>query len=276
MTYTPRPATADLLNHALAHIESVPYKVSVRWVFYRLLQDGYYSEKEDYKRCVSLTSKARKRFWNGWHPDLLADESRSPILENYGFCSEEEWIDAIRDGIGCSLDKSLGQETRVIIAYEARAMTGQFREYTDGIDLFPFAGDASIPYKWSLAKTIERSDLPVVLIYFGDYDFKGAQIATAALKDLRKWSDEPFEFIHGGLDSDQVGRYDMPENPEKPGEYQWEALKDNQASEIIEAALDGLWSREKYVAVLERELKAEAELKEYLEGFDNEYQRKDE
>ena len=268
MTYNPRPETADLLNAALAHIESVPYKVSVRWVFYRLLQDSYYSEKEDYKRCVALTSKARKSFWNGWHPNLLADESRSPIIENFGYESEEEWVEAVREGIACSLEKSIGQEQRVIIAYEARAMTGQFREYTDGIDLFPFAGDASIPYKWRLAKEIEYSDLPVVLVYFGDYDKKGLQIATAALKDIRVWSEKEFDFVHGGLSDHHVNRYDIPENPEKPNEYQWEALTDDQASEIIEEALNGLWSREKYVSVLERERQAEKELNEYLRGFE--------
>lgn len=268
MTYAPQPATEDLLNNALAHIESVPYKVSVRWVFYRLLQEGFYSTKEDYKRLVSITSRARKSFWNGWYPDLLADESRAPIIESYGFENEEEWREAIRDGVACSLDKTLGQEHRIIIAYEARAMTGQFKEYTDGIDLYPFAGDASIPYKWSLAKEIEYSNLPVVLIYFGDYDTKGLQIAKSAMRDISAWSDEPFDFKRGGLDADHIDRYGMPENPDKPGEYQWEALQDHQALEIIDEALDGLWSREKYVAVLEREEQAEKRLKEYLEDFE--------
>ena len=268
MTYNPRPETEDLLNHAFEHINSVTYKVSLRWVFYRLLQDGFYSTKEDYKRLVSITSRARKSFWNGWHPNLLADESRHPIYEGWGYEDEEEWTEIIKEqGIGCTLDKTIGQEVRVIIAYEARAMTEQFKQYTDGIDLFPFAGDASIPYKWTLAKEIENSTIPVVLIYFGDYDEKGLQIADSAMRDIRAWSMEPFEFIRGGLSDDHIRYYDIPENPDKPNEYQWEALTDDQASEIIEEALESWWSREQYELVLEREHKAEVELKEYLKGF---------
>ncbi len=115
---------------------------------------------------------------------------------------------------------------------------------------------------------IESSSLPVVLVSFGDYDYKGTQIATAALKDIRAWSSEEFDFIHGGLNTDQVDRYDMPENPEKPGEYQWEALTDDQASEIIEATLDGLWDRAIYESVLLRQSDAEEKLGQYLADFE--------
>lgn len=268
MSYTPKPETERLLNRALEHIESVGYKVSVRWVFYRLLQDGFYSTKEDYKRFIGLSSKARKRFWNGWHPDLLADESRASIPEGEGFDSEKDWVQAVKDRIDCSLDKSLGQDVNVIIAYEARAMTEQFKQYTDGIDLFPFAGDASIPYKWQLAKQIEDSPLPVTLVYFGDYDQKGVQIAAAALKDLRAWAAVPFDFVHGGLTLDHIQHYDIPENPDKPNEYQWEALTDHQASEIIYETLDDWWSRDIYEAVLEREDDVTEKIREYLGGFE--------
>ena len=38
---------------------------------------------------------------------------------------------------------------------------------------------------------------------------------------------------------EQVSKYNLPENFEKPGQYQWEALEDDQAEEIIIQALDG-------------------------------------
>ena len=60
-TYQPRAEQANILDQALAHIRSVPYDVSARWLFYRLLQDGLYRVKEDYHgKFLPLTAKPAK------------------------------------------------------------------------------------------------------------------------------------------------------------------------------------------------------------------------
>ena len=64
----------------MEHLRSVTYQVSVRWVFYRLLQDGFYSKKSDYVNFIQLTSRARHCEWNGWHPEILADETRDMLI----------------------------------------------------------------------------------------------------------------------------------------------------------------------------------------------------
>ena len=124
-----------------------------------------------------------------------------------------------------------------MIMYEAKAMTGQFEEYTKHIPLIPFGGVPSIPFKYDIAKVIEWADKrygkPIVILYFGDCDKKGKQIPKSALKDIRNWCNIDFEFIHCGLTLEQARKFKLPEDPEKPGKFQWEALDDVQAKDII-------------------------------------------
>jgi hypothetical protein len=245
MTYKPSRQNTKILKIAFDHIKSVLYKVSLRWVFYRLLQEGYYTSKNDYNKWKSLASVARKRFHLSWHPNLLADDTRSIISRNFGYHNEQvlraEYFDDLIENNPVGLDHFVEQEEVVIICFEARAMADQFRHYTERIHLIPFGGDPSIPLKWKIAQRIElyyhHYKKNIRVLYFGDYDSKGLQIVDSAMHDIKQWCDYPFDITPCGLTLQQALDYDIPENPEKPGKYQWEALNDLGAGEIIETAL---------------------------------------
>ena len=115
-------------------------------------------------------------------------------------------------------------------------MTQQFRLYTDGLTLCPFGGQPSIPFKYQIAKYIEQQhekyQKDVMVLYFGDLDESGLKIFNTGEEDISKWCDAPIEFIRCGLSDEQVRQYQIPENVDHPG-YQWEALTDEQAREII-------------------------------------------
>jgi len=135
------------------------------------------------------------------------------------------------------------------VLYEAKAMSAQFEHYLpDAAILFPFGGDPSIPAKWKLAQLLatrwKQYHVPVQVVYFGDLDEKGVKIEKTAKADILGWTtklapDGEFQWARGGLDEDHVERYELPHNLEGKG-YQWEALSDVQAREIIEDAIDGL------------------------------------
>ncbi len=232
-SYKPSKKIDGILSAALKHIKSVPYKVSLRWVFYRLLQDSYYSTKDDYSNFKSITSKARKRWYDGWAPDTLSDDTRNISWKGWGYEDEVEWINNLK----CSLDKYETQNYFLLLCFEARAMFDQFSYYTKNIPLAAFGGDASIPYKWEIAKEIEEAyekyQKPIVILYFGDCDSKGEQIKDSAFKDIKEWCNAPFELIYCGLTKKQAKSLNLTENLEKKGEYQWEALTDKQAKKII-------------------------------------------
>ncbi|GAI00292.1 unnamed protein product, partial [marine sediment metagenome] len=110
--------------------------------------------------------------------------------------------------------------------------------------------EVSIPEKWRTAERLAQRffDLrkPVHIYYFGDLDPKGLLIPESAWNDIFKWTvaiinrkdkglayhaDLSFERI--GINEDQIGELDIPENPERPGTYQWEGLDDAQAESLI-------------------------------------------
>jgi len=268
MANKPTEEMNEFLDKALAHVKSVPYKPSLRWLFYRLLQDGLLSDKARYKSFTFNLSKYRKRFYRGWRPDTVVDDTRQIDWYGVGFMDKEDWVDSL----SCILDKFKNQDYFVMIWFEAQAMIHQFKYYTEHIPLVAFKGDPSLYYKHKLSKAIESAaddyNKPIVILYFGDCDKKGKQIPESALRDIRKWCDTEFEFIHCGLTLEQAKKLNLPENPEKPGEYQWEALTDEQAKGIIEPYVKKYFKEVRVKEIEEKEEDILEEVKEKLIGVD--------
>lgn len=268
---------------ALEMVNSVPYNVSLRWVFYQMVQHFGFSKK-DYNTFKSVATRFRKRRWGGWKANTLKDDTR-PIHDfNTSEDTPASWINGVkRHGFTCNLDKHIGQERVVKIWFEAQAMFDQFRYYTEPfyVSLVPFRGDASIHLKWRLAKELQDYRLnrtPVTVLYYGDFDMKGVQIAESAVRDIREWSHiEPcellriapeFEFIRVGLNAEHIDRYDMPENPDSPGNYQWEALNDEGAEELIVGTLGKYLDLEKIRRVKATEYELMDSLQKHLTNWD--------
>jgi hypothetical protein len=261
MVYNPQGRAKEILEEAYNWVQSVEYHVTARWVFYRLLQSGTYSTKAGYKHLLGITSKARKSFYGPWRPWTLADDTRAPILmqrggyytlycRGWGFKDEAEWLATLKKEINCPLDRWIDQPVYVEIWYEAAAMQGQFLHYADeNIPLLAFHGDVSIAEKWRsaerLAERILAHKKPAHVYYFGDLDRKGLLIPKSAWKDIKVWVEIvtaqkdpngeaiPFYFHRVGINQDQIERLNIPENPERPGTYQWEGLDDEAAQALI-------------------------------------------
>lgn len=65
----PESESQNILNIGLDHVNSVPYKVSLRWVFYRLYQNGLYKTKND-DAWEIICSRARHTRWGAGVPTL--------------------------------------------------------------------------------------------------------------------------------------------------------------------------------------------------------------
>jgi len=270
--WNPHPKTRELLDRAMWHIESVPYKVSLRWVFYRLLQDGYFQDggmvnyrgklqpkrtgKKAYNsQWVEPCTGARKEFHGGeWYPGILIDDTKERIERAGGFADmahlKARFVEYVADNVGIQFDHFIYQKDYVIIGFEAHAMSEQFRRYSSGVDLLPFGGSTSTPFKWDIAGHLrdcfDRYQKPIRFLYFGDCDDYGPEIFENALKDIEKWiamehpefKSPPIPagyFTHHwcGLTKAQAKTYSVKPNPDKPGQFQWEALTDAAAQAII-------------------------------------------
>lgn len=249
MTYQPTPKVAEIMTWCLEKVKSVPYRVTLRWLFYQAYQEsrdhrrhwGLHT-KQGYSAFKSWASRVRKNFWNGWTPETLVDDTRELEMHGGGHATPESWIESFRNET-CMIDKRQYQKQIVLLCFEADAMRRQFEHYTKDyhVSLAPFRGDASIDYKWKIAKWIEELKKaygkPVKVLYFGDLDPKGAEIPENAMRDIRAWCKFEFAYEIVGLKQEHVARWNLPENPDKHG-YQWEALSDNAARELIQTALN--------------------------------------
>jgi len=293
MSYKPKPESKHILRRAWDWVQSVAYAVTARWVFYRLLQDGTYTEKKGYRHLLGLLSKARKEFYDKWRPWTLADDTRAPILmqrEGYyglhlrgnGFKGEKAWLATITQELNCPLNRWSSQPIYAEIWFEAAAMQGQFLYYAnENIPLLAFRGDISIPEKWRTAKRLaERYKAfrkPIHIYYFGDYDPKGLQIPISAWADIGTWAAalmikqgvEPqktrqiLNYHRIGINAEHINELQIPENPERPGTYQWEALDDQQAAFLIDKTNE-LLDLDQFTKIEKREKEIEQRLKAKL------------
>jgi hypothetical protein len=254
----PNAESEKILDRAFQLVESVPYRVSGRWLFYRMYQEGWYTKKSDCKDKFSkLTSNARHLFYKGWRPDTLADETRTSIPGGGGFVFVQDWLDALSKE-KCQLDKWISQPVYLECWYEARAMTDQFRFYTKYITLRPMGGEPSIPYLWQAAQELKLQaefEKPIIILYFGDLDKKGVAISKRIERDVRTWAGVDFEYKRCGLTPEQVEKYKVPES-EKLGQYQWEALEDLVAKEIITSSIDQYLRHDAFVKIEQEESRA--------------------
>lgn len=269
--YNPQGKTARILDRAYELVNSVQYQVSARWLFYRLLQEGYYKTKQDYKnQFLKAVSNARHAFYKDWQPDTLADETRESIAGGDGWASPKDWLAAVAEA-KCRLDKWQTQPVYLECWYEARAMTDQFRHYTKHVTLRPMGGQPSIPYKWQIAKDLEQAaqeyNHPIKILYFGDLDPAGETISETIERDVRQWCEAEFEFIRCGLTAQQVKRYKVPDNPDHPGAYQWEALTDQGAREIITENLNRFLRQAAFSTIEAQELGVSKWLADKLAGL---------
>jgi len=267
----PRDKQAKILDRALILAKSVPYSVTLRWLFYGLWQEGWFSNTkptrrasakrrayEDFSSLMSRLRHSSDELQERWLIEL-ADDRRDPIHRSSWFNSPDEWLKTASEKLVCNTEKMVGQNFYVMVAFEAEAMQSQFKYFTEayGVSLWPFSGAASIPYKKALAEHIEyvtsEFDLPVVILYFGDYDPAGLVIPESAFRHVRKWCGIEFTAYRAGLNQDQIDKYHIQEDPEKPGKFQWEAVGDAPAREIVIGALDEFLFRDTISGILKAE-----------------------
>jgi len=278
----PQAASKAILNAAFLHVRSVPYTVSLRWIFYRLYQDGIY-KKDEYSKWSDLASRARHDFYGGWHPGLIADDTRDVITRNTGYESADDALENIGDELSKAaniwIDHFYRQACYVELWFEARAMGAQFRYYTERIDLIPMGGQSSIALRWKIAKRLEkkaeRYGKDIVILYFGDEDLAGHQIEQTARGDVANWSGSEFKVIRCGLTVEQAKKYQIPDSVEGKG-YQWEALPDDAAEEIIIAAINEYLDTDIIAAVKDEEAEIYADWSSKIEEIADELKRRKE
>ena len=82
--------------------------------------------------------------------------------------------------------------------------------------------------------------------------------------DIRLWASVDFEFQRVGLTAEQASAFGLPENPERPGTWQWESLTDVQAASLIQPVRE-LIDLDAWQQVEAQEREATARFRELLD-----------
>ena len=234
-------------------INSIPYRATLRFIFYRLWDAGAiplepYNGKKNPAPAAKLRAylKLKQILADARHLELMArdaiaDDTREPTSA-FTHASVEAWHAALAES-GCRLDPWAGASVRPIVLFEAEAMLAQFEHWTEPyrVQLWPFRGDPSIGYKERLARQLDEhreTGQDVAVLYFGDRDDKGEQIAMANVGHVLAWADIWHPAYRVGLTQEQADDFALEDNPEKPGTYQWESLSNEQAGQLITEALE--------------------------------------
>jgi hypothetical protein len=230
---------SEIFRWVLEEINALPYRPGLRWAFYRSMEKFQLS-KPDWNPFKDNLARRRKNFADGWAPDTLSDTVRTVSFHGYGPESWDEYKEYLiqqAPKAGFWRDPELSQY--VECWFEAEAMTQQFEHYLGEpyqITLRPFRGDYTLSPKWNVAQDLKAMaglGKRIVILYFGDADFKGSQIPFSALRDIEAWSGVKPDFVVGGLTTAQAEHLGLPENFERPGQWQWEAMSDLQARHIV-------------------------------------------
>ena len=235
---------APIMRWLLNEIRSLEYSPSTRWCFYRIM-DQYKLSKSAWATFKQTQSTWRKGFREGWRPDTLSDSIREVKYAGYGPISQSAFYrEMLSDAPPTGIWDSLPFYAEVW--FEANAMDGQFEHYVREawrITTRPFRGDYSVEKKYQAASDLlamAKSGKSITVLYFGDCDAKGKVIPFSALKDVKKWMNgyqQRLQFHVVGLTVEQAHRYGLSVNFERPGQWQWEALSDAEAKEVIQGAL---------------------------------------
>lgn len=299
-----------IVKDAPVILGALPYRVSLRWLFYRLFQEGYFPSNEGkesgaykadcYKKLKAIKSRAvySENEWR-WPPDICTDEGRNRVAQS-GFWDGEERAATLVKQANCRIDINGASDFYVMLCFEAQAMAQQFKHYTREypVDLWPFAGDPSHDFKNDLARhcavlTHEMMDRgfqkPILLYYFGDLDPKGMVIPESAIYRVREWAFDKSVYVE--IIAKRVGLLDH--HPELFGmesaesfdqssgqwitKFQWEALADDQAGDLIIEALESVFDLDEIKKINHEAAsytkRAKAALKDKLLNDENPYRK---
>jgi hypothetical protein len=211
-----------------------------------------------YQRLSAGSAKARR---DGWFPRLV-DEGRS--VDRAAF-----WADVsghLADAAGRHrLDRTAGQPYAVFIGAEKVGARGLLRDWFDNAGFYVAAlgGYGSQSLLDELADLARAEPRPAVYIYAGDWDEHGRAIEADF---VRRINGAFAEIRRVALTPEQIERHRLPPNPERPDQWEVEALDLDLLRAAYMDAVADYWDRGAHQAVLAEEERQSAELRRLVDG----------
>lgn len=197
----------DVLDTARSIVGEYDTLVTLRQLFYRLVATIVLPNTlTAYKSLSSETAQARRE---GTFPDLI-DTTRT-IHQPLAFTSPQQAQDWLRSVY--RRDRTENQDMSVYLGVEKRTMVAQLKAWfsDEGLPVLALGGYASQSYVDEIRRDAEQQGRDAVLLYAGDFDPSGEDIARDFIKRAGIFA--AVERV--ALTPNQVDEYGLPPQPGK-------------------------------------------------------------
>lgn len=215
--YKMRDETRQIREHILSVFSSYQDVMTVRQIFYRLLNFGYEKSEKFYNKVQRQLQEMRLA---GVMPfSFIADNTRSfykprtykglssMLEETKYFYRRDLW-----DNADCNVE----------IWLEKEALRGVFYRITHEYDvpLFVSRGFSSLSFVYDSAIEIKQRKKPTFVYFFTDYDPSGIIVAKSIEKRFKEFgAGDNGRFERIGLTPKQIYDFNLPERPTKKGTH---------------------------------------------------------
>jgi len=196
-----------VLDRAAAIVESYDTLVTLRQLFYRLVSEQLIPNRHTaYKELSKLTAQARR---DGWFPALF-DRTRT-IHVPPSWASFTELMAVARQQF--RLDRTDGQPVTVVLGVEKHGLVELLTTWFGdrGLPVVALGGYSSQTHTDDVADYVGRQRRPAVLLYAGDFDPSGEDIARDFIARSDCWQ----QATRIALTPEQITEHDLPEMPGK-------------------------------------------------------------
>lgn len=215
--YTRRDDITKIRCHILEVFQSYRQAMTVRQVFYRLLNKGYPKSESFYGKIQRQILEMRLQ---GVLPfPFVVDNSRS-VMRPDTYSGLEQALQETKIFYRRSLWDNT--DVRVEVWLEKRALAGVFADITHqyDVELYPVGGFPSVTLVQEAAMQILNRDQHTHIYFFTDYDPSGVKLAEGIQKRMKEFGvTHKATFHYEALTRGQINEYDLPTRPTKNSKH---------------------------------------------------------
>lgn len=278
--WQPQAKTVRLLDQVKEILDEYAdyLPLTLRQIFYRLVgAHGYPKDERAYARLGEALNKARRAVRIPF--EAIRDDGQidSAPLGFSGLAVFRRWQRSL-----CKeyrRDRLEGQPLAIELWIEAAGMVPQLERvaFPYGVPIYSSGGFDSLTVKHEAAQRFAARTRPTAVLQVGDFDASGLSIFDSAAADITAMLDVlggEAEFHRIVIAEDQIGRYQLPTAPPKPGDrrggwqaetVQAEALAPDELAAEVEAALLSVIDLNVWQDIVTTEETERAELEEWMD-----------
>jgi hypothetical protein len=250
--------------------------MTLRQCFYILVSEGLIPNADSsYKNLSRLTAAARR---DGWFPSFIDGTREIFRYRTY---------DGLEDAIGDTArtyrrDRTEGQAWQLWIAGEKRTLARQLQNWFGdiGSPIVVCAGYPSQTLCDDVRAGIESDGRPSMLVYAGDFDPSGEDIARDFVERVEAFD----EVVRVAVMAEQIDELRLPPMPGKASDaraaafvarngqlvqVEVEAVHPDTLRRLYQGAIDAVWDESTYQDVVDREAEERRELLDLLDTLEN-------